>query len=711
MRRIEASSALFLLTVLVACSCVYDDGPPAGLEPPTVAAVPHELELHGDIRIDNYYWLNQRDNPDVRSYLNAENDYTEAMTAHTSSLQKHLAAEFKERIKQDDESVPYRDGEYFYYSRTEDEKDYPIYARKKGSLDAAEEILIDVNELAAGHDGYFRVGGMQITEDDKLLAYGVDDVGRRIYTVYFKDLTTGTTSSETIENVTSNLAWANDHKTLFYTRQDPGTLRFYQIWKHKLGSSPSEDELVYEEADDTFGCGVGKTQSKRYIMISCSQTLANEYRYVDADRPDDKFKVFLERERGHEYDIDHFGDHFYIRTNDAAKNFRLMRTPVDRTAMSNWTEVIPAREDVLLSGFQIFKDHLVVSERSEGLIQLRIRPWDGSEEHYLNFGEPAYLAFPRDNHEFDTATLRFHYESLTTPDSIFDYDMNTRERTLMKEDEVLGGFEKNNYEAKRIFATARDGERIPISLVHRKGIKLDGGNPLLLGGYGSYGYSRDASFSAFRISLLDRGMVYAIAHIRGGQEMGRRWYDDGKLLNKKNTFTDFIDCGQHLVDMKYTSPDRLVAQGGSAGGLLIGAVVNMAPELFRAAHAAVPFVDVVTTMLDDSIPLTTGEFDEWGDPKTKEYYDYIKTYSPYDNVSAQEYPALLVTTGFHDSQVQYFEPAKWVAKLRATKVGDSTLLLKTEMEAGHGGAAARDKRYIQTAFEYAFLLDQVGISK
>ena len=711
MRRIEASSALFLLTVLVACSCVYDDGPPAGLEPPTVAAVPHELELHGDVRIDNYYWLNQRDNPDVRSYLNAENDYTEAMTTHTSSLQKHLAAEFKERIKQDDESVPYRDGEYFYYSRTEDEKDYPIYARKKGSLDAAEEILIDVNELAAGHDGYFRVGGMQITEDDKLLAYGVDDVGRRIYTVYFKDLTTGTTSSETIENVTSNLAWANDHKTLFYTRQDPGTLRFYQIWKHKLGSSPSEDELVYEEADDTFGCGVGKTQSKRYIMISCSQTLANEYRYVDADRPDDKFKVFLERERGHEYDIDHFGDHFYIRTNDAAKNFRLMRTPVDRTAMSNWTEVIPAREDVLLSGFQIFKDHLVVSERSEGLIQLRIRPWDGSEEHYLDFGEPAYLAFPRDNHEFDTATLRFHYESLTTPDSIFDYDMNTRERTLMKEDEVLGGFEKNNYEAKRIFATARDGERIPISLVHRKGIKLDGGNPLLLGGYGSYGYSRDASFSAFRISLLDRGMVYAIAHIRGGQEMGRRWYDDGKLLNKKNTFSDFVDCGQHLVDMKYTSPDRLVAQGGSAGGLLIGAVVNMAPELFRAAHAAVPFVDVVTTMLDDSIPLTTGEFDEWGDPKTKEYYDYIKTYSPYDNVSAQEYPALLVTTGFHDSQVQYFEPAKWVAKLRATKIGDSTLLLKTEMEAGHGGAAARDKRYIQTAFEYAFLLDQVGISK
>jgi oligopeptidase B len=365
----------------------------------------------------------------------------------------------------------------------------------------------------------------------------------------------------------------------------------------------------------------------------------------------------------------------------------------------------------LLSDFQIFKDHLVATERSEGLIQLRIRPWDGSAEHYLEFDEPAYLVFPRDNHDFDTTTLRFHYESLTTPDSVFDYDMNTREKTLLKEDEVLGGFDKDNYETKRIYATARDGERIPISLVHRKGIELDGGNPLLLGGYGSYGSSRNASFSAYRISLLDRGMVYAIAHIRGGQEMGRRWYDDGKLLNKKNTFTDFVDCGQHLVDIQYTSPDRLVAQGGSAGGLLIGAVVNMAPELFRAAHAAVPFVDVVTTMLDDSIPLTTSEFDEWGDPKVEEYYDYIKSYSPYDNVAAQEYPALLVTTGLHDSQVQYFEPAKGVAKLRATKTGDSALLLKTEMEAGHGGASAREKRYAKTAFEYAFLLDQVGISE
>ncbi len=709
MRKIQSVAALFLLILVTACSGTQNAGPPADLEPPMAAVVPHEMEIHGDVRVDDYYWLNQRDNPDTIAYLEAENEYTAAMTAHTAGLQEKLIAEFKERIKQDDSSVPFRRGSYFYYSRMEEGKDYPIYARKKGSVDADEEILLDVNELAAGHDGYFAVGGRQVTEDENLIAYGVDDVGRRIYTIFFKDLASGETSDETIENVTSNLAWANDNKTLFYTRQDPTTLRFYQIWKHKLGTDASKDVLVYEEKDDTFNCGVGKTQSKRFIVIGCSQTLANEFRYVDADTPDANFKLFMKRKRGHEYDVDHYGEHFYIRTNDSATNFRLMKTPVDRTAMRHWTEVIPTRDNVLLSGFQIFKDHLVVTERSEGLIQLRVIPWDGSEEHYVEFDEPAYLAFPRDNYEFDTTILRFHYESMTTPDSVFDYDMNTRERTLLKEDEVRGGFDKNNYVTQRLFATARDGERVPISLVHRKGIELDGSNPLLLGGYGSYGSSRSASFSAYRISLLDRGMIYAIAHIRGGQEMGRRWYDDGKLLNKKNTFTDFIDCGQYLVDEKYTSPDRLVAQGGSAGGLLIGAVVNMAPNLFRAAHAAVPFVDVVTTMLDDSIPLTTSEFDEWGDPKVKEYYDYMKSYSPYDNVAAQDYPALLVTTGLHDSQVQYFEPAKWVAKLRVAKTGDSVVLLQTEMEAGHGGASARDKQYAETAFEYAFLLDQVGI--
>jgi len=708
MRRFE--TVFLLLIFVIACGGTYDDAP-ADVDPPIAAIVPHELERHGDVRVDNYYWLNQRDDPDVLAYLNAENEYTEAMTAHTASLQRTLVDEFTERIKQDDETVPVKKDDYFYYSRTEDGKDYRIYARKNGSLESQEEILIDVNELAAGHEGYFRVSGLETTDDHNMLAYGVDDVGRRIYTIHFKDLTTGETRAETIENVTSNLAWANDHKTLFYTRQDPGTLRFFQIWKHKLGTAAADDEMVYQEDDDTFNCGVGKTRSKRYIMIGCSQTLANEYRYLDADRPDSGFEVFLPRERGHEYDLDHFGEHFYVRTNDQAENFRLMKTPVGKNSMQNWTEVIPARDDVYLSGFEIFRDHLVVTEREAGLLQMRIRPWDGSEEHYLDFGEPAYLAFPRNNEDFNTSILRYHYESLTTPDSIYDYDMNTREKTLQKEDEVLGGFDKGDYVASRIYAPARDGERIPISLVHRKGVELDGNNPLLLGGYGSYGSSRDANFSAFRISLLDRGMIYAIAHIRGGQEMGRRWYEDGKLLKKMNTFTDFIDCGQHLVDQKYTDPDHLVAQGGSAGGLLIGAVVNIAPELFAAAHAAVPFVDVVTTMLDDSIPLTTSEFDEWGDPKVKEYYDYMMSYSPYDNVSEQAYPALLVTTGLHDSQVQYFEPAKWVARLRAMKTGGAPLLLETEMEAGHGGASARTKRYEETAFEYAFLLDQAGIRK
>ena len=698
---------LFTSVLWVAGCATFTELP----EPPIAAAAPHELELHGDVRVDNYYWLNQREDPEVLAYLEAENEYTDALMAHTNKLQETLVDEFTERIKQDDESVPVRRDDYFYYSRFEKGKDYPIFARKQGSLDAHEEILIDVNALAAGHEGYFRVAGLRTTEDHKLLAYGVDDAGRRIYTIYFKDLTTGETSEQTIENVTANLAWANDHKTLFYTRQDPETLRYFQIWKHKLGTDASGDVLVYQEDDDTFNCGVGKTKSKRYIAIGCSQTLANEYRYVDADRPDSEFKLFLERQRGHEYDIDHFGDQFYIRTNDQAQNFRLMKTSVDKTAMANWTEVIPARDDVYLAGFEIFRDHLVLTERKEGLLQLRVRPWDGSAEHYLDFGEPAYLAFPRDNETFDTAILRYHYESMTTPDSVYDYDMNTREKTLLKEDEVLGGFDKRDYEAKRFYATARDGEQIPVSLVHRKGLELDGNNPLLLTGYGSYGSSRDATFSAYRISLLDRGVVYAIAHIRGGQELGRRWYEDGKLLKKKNTFTDFVDCGRHLVTEKYTDPELLVAQGGSAGGLLIGAVVNMAPDLFKAAHAAVPFVDVVTTMLDDSIPLTTSEFDEWGDPKVKEYYDYIKSYSPYDNVTPQDYPALLVTTGLHDSQVQYFEPAKWVAKLRATKTGDAPLLLQTEMEAGHGGSAARRKIYEEVAFEYAFLLDQVGVTR
>ena len=709
--RTSVSVSLLLLFLLATVGC---QGDPKGhtlpdIDPPIARAEPKELEIHGDVRMDEYYWLNQRDNPEVLSYLEAENDYTGVMMAHTTDMQKTLFDEFKERIKQTDESVPYRKGDYFYYSRMEEGKDYPIHARKKGSVDAAEEIVLDVNEMAAGHDGYYRAGGLDLSHDHNLLAFGVDKVGRRIYTIRVKDLSTGKMLSDVIPDVTANITWANDNKTFFYTRQDPMTLRSYQIYRHTLGSDAAEDVLVYEEADETFSCGVGKTKSEKYIFIGCEQTMASEFRFVDADEPASKFKILQERQRGHEYDVDHFGDHFYIRTNDQAKNFRLMKTPVDRTAMKHWTEVIGHRDDVYLQSFEIFKDYLVVTEREEGLRELRVMPWDGSGEHYLDFAEPAYLAFPVDNYDFNTPVLRYHYESMTTPDSVFDYNMATRESTLLKEDEVLGGFDKADYVTERLYAPARDGVQVPISIVYHKGLMHDGNNPLLLYAYGSYGYSRDASFSAYRISLLDRGVVYAIAHVRGGQEMGRWWYEDGKLLKKKNTFTDFIDVGQFLVDEKWTTPERMTCQGGSAGGLLIGAVVNMAPEMFAAAHASVPFVDVVTTMLDDSIPLTTGEFDEWGDPKKKEYYDYMKSYSPYDNVEAKDYPALLVTTGLHDSQVQYFEPAKWVARLRAKKTDDNVLILKTEMEAGHSGGSARDKRYEETAFNYAFLLDRMGI--
>ena len=710
MRRIVPLALLvLLLTVVVGCQ-----GDPRGytlpdIDPPVARAEPTELELHGDVRIDEYYWLNQRDNPEVLAYLEAENDYTGAMMAHTADLQRTLFREFKERIKQTDESVPYRRGDYFYYSRMDEGKDYPIYARRKGSLEADEEIVLDVNEMAAGHEGYYRASGLDLSHDHNLLAFGVDTVGRRIYTIQVKNLSTGEMLPDVIPDVTANITWANDNKTFFYTRQDPTTLRSYQIWRHTLGSDPSRDVLVYEEADETFNCGVGKTKSERYVFIGCEQTMASEYRFIDANQPSSEFKILQKRQRGHEYDVEHFGDHFFIRTNDQAKNFRLMKTPVRKTSMENWTEVIGHRDDVYLQSFEIFKNYLVVTERKEGLRELRVMPWDGGDEHYLEFGEPAYLAYPTDNYDFDTPVLRYHYESMTTPGSVFDYDMATRKKTLLKEDEVLGGFDKTNYVTERLYATARDGIRVPISIVYRKGLERDGDNPLLLYAYGSYGYSRDASFSAYRISLLDRGVAYAIAHVRGGQEMGRWWYEDGKLLKKKNTFTDFIDVAKYLVEEQWTTPERMACQGGSAGGLLIGAVVNMAPEMFAAAHAAVPFVDVVTTMLDDSIPLTTGEFDEWGNPAQKEYYDYMKSYSPYDNVEAKDYPALLVTTGLHDSQVQYFEPAKWVARLRSKKTGDNVLILKTEMEAGHGGGSARDKRYEETAFDYAFLLDRMGV--
>jgi oligopeptidase B len=680
------------------------------VQAPVAKVVPKQLEKFGQIRTDNYYWLRERDNPEVLKYLQAENDYTSAMMGHTEALQGRLFTEFKTRIKQTDVSVPYKKDDYFYYSRVEAGKDYPIYCRKKGSLEAPEQVMVDVNQVAAGHK-FCSVPPPQVSSGQNLIAYAADTVGRRFYTIQFKNLGTGEKLKDSIADVTSNVAWANDNRTLFYAMQDPTTLRSYRIYRHVLGADPAKDALVYEEKDPTFRCFVFKTKSKRYLMIASTQTLSSEFRYLDADRPGGSFKVFLPRERDHEYSLDHFQNDFYIRTNLKAKNFRLMKTPVDRTAVRNWQEVIPHRDDVLLEGTEIFREHLVVVERKDGLLRLRVMPWAGGGEHYIDFGEPAYLAFPGQNYDFNTPVLRYNYTSMTTPMSVFDYHMVTRERKLLKREEVLGGFDSANYQAERLYATAQDGTRVPISLVYRKGFRKDAGSPLLLYGYGSYGASMDATFDPFRISLLDRGFVYALAHIRGGEELGRRWYEDGKLLNKKNTFTDFIACAEYLVREKYADPRRVFAEGGSAGGLLMGAVVNIRPDLFRGVVAAVPFVDVVTTMLDDSIPLTTNEYDEWGNPNDKKYYDYVLSYSPYDQVKAQDYPNLLVTTSLQDSQVQYWEPAKWVAKLRATKTDHNRLLLKTRMQAGHGGVSGRDDRYKQIAFEYAFMLDLAGVRK
>ncbi len=681
-----------------------------GTKPPVAPVKPTRLEKHGHVRVDNYYWLRERDNPEVLKYLEEENRYTEAVMAHTRPLQEKLFQEFRTRIKQTDMSVPYfRDG-YYYYTRVEEGKEYPLYCRKKGSLDAPEEILVDVNQVAAGHK-FCSVTRPAVSTNNRLIAYGVDTVGRRFYTLYFKDLESGQLLPDRIANVTGNVVWANDNRTVFYARQHPVTLRSYQIYRHVLGADPAADTLVYEEKDETFRCFVAKTKSKRYLMIASTQTLSTEYRLLEADNPAGAFRVFLPRERNHEYEVEHYGDHFYIRTNWNARNFRLMRTRVDQTAREHWQEVIPHRSDVLLQDFEIFRDHLVVVERKDGLTRLRVRPWSGKAEHYVDFEEPAYLVVPTDNYEYDTPLLRFTYSSLTTPASVYDYNMETRQRTLLKREEVLGGFDPANYQAERVYATAPDGVRVPISLVYRKGFRKDGSHPLLLYGYGSYGNSTEATFNPFRISLLDRGFVYAIAHVRGGQELGRQWYEDGKLLKKKNTFTDFIACAEFLIREKYADPKRVFAQGASAGGLLMGAVVNMRPDLFRGVIAGVPFVDVVTTMLDESIPLTTNEYDEWGNPNDKTYYDYMLSYSPYDQVKRKAYPNLLVTTALHDSQVQYWEPAKWVAKLRALKTDNNRLLLKTRMDAGHGGASGRYERYREIAFEYAFLLDLAGIKE
>jgi oligopeptidase B len=675
-----------------------------------VKKIPMRLEKHGHTRIDEYYWLRQRDNPEVVAYLNAENEYADKELAHAKALEEKLFEEIKARFKQTDMSVPYRRDGYFYYTRFEEGREYPIYARKKGALDQPEEVMLDGNELAAGHD-FFSIGGWAVSSAQDIVAYAVDTQGRRIHTVYFKDLRTGELLPDVLPEVTENLAWANDNKTLFYAKQEPATLRSFQIYRHLLGTDCREDRLVFEENDETYSVWVFKTKTKKFLMIVSSQTLSQEYRYLDADNPFGEFKLFLARERAHEYHVAHFENRFLIRTNDGARNFRLMATPLDRTGKENWQEIVPHREDVYLGDFDVFKDYLVLEERARGLTQIRVIPWAGGAGHYLEFAEPAYRAHLNMNPELDTAILRFEYTSMKTPLAIYDYDMNTRQRVLLKQEEVLGGFDSNNYVTERLYARAADGAEIPLSIVYRKGLKKDGQNPLLLYGYGSYGFSIDAAFASPRLSLIDRGFVYAIAHIRGGQELGRRWYDEGKLLKKKNTFTDFIACAEFLVRERYTSPAKLFAMGRSAGGLLMGTVLNMRPDLFKGVVAEVPFVDVVTTMLDASIPLTTGEYDEWGDPGQKEYYDYMLSYSPYDNVEANAYPHLLVTGGFHDSQVQYWEPAKWVAKLRALKTDNNRLLLRTNMDAGHGGKSGRFRRHLETAFSYVFLLDLAGIKE
>jgi oligopeptidase B len=697
---------LFALGLLFSCAKNKTD---ESVMPPKAKKIPKELTIHGDTRIDNYYWLNQRDNPNVIDYLEAENAYKEAVMKHTEELQDKLYNEIVGRIKKTDMSVPYRDNGYFYYRRYEEGDDYPIYARKKGSLDAEEEVMLDVQEMAKGHS-FYSVVGLSVSQNNKYLAYGVDTVSRRKYTIHIKDLTTGEILEDKIPNTTGGAVWANDNKTLFYSIKDD-TLRAYKIFRHVLGTDPSQDAEIYHEKDPTFSTSIYKTKSDRFLIIASYQTLSTEMRFLDANNPFGEFEIFQERERNHEYSITHYKDKFYIITNWNAKNFRLMETEVDKTEKSNWKEIISHRSDVLLNDIDVFEDYVVLSERKDGLRQIRVMTQSGDKDYYIDFEEEAYAAYPTSNPEFDTEILRFSYSSLTTPRSVYDYNMKTGERKLLKRQEVLGDFDPSDYHSERLAATAQDGTKVPISLVYRKGLTKDSNNPLLLYGYGSYGASMDPNFSSDRLSLLDRGFIYAIAHIRGGSEMGRDWYEQGKLLKKKNTFTDFVDCAEYLIEQGYTNSDKLFAMGGSAGGLLMGAVLNMRPDLWKGVIAAVPWVDVVTTMLDDSIPLTTSEFDEWGNPKDKQYYEYMLSYSPYDNVKEQDYPAILVTTGLHDSQVQYFEPTKWAAKLRDMKTDDNLLVLDIDMESGHGGASGRFKGYKRTALEYAFMLDLLGISE
>ena len=697
--------SLFSLLIIACTNTTPEMKPDASLIPPIADQKPYQHKIHDDIRMDPYYWLKERENPEVIDYLERENDYYQKSTKHLIPLQDELFKEMKGRIKEEDNSVPYFYNGYWYITRYEKGQDYPVYTRKKDSLSAAEEILFDCNEMAKGHE-YFRLVGINISPDNTKVIFGIDTVSRRQYILKVKDLITGEIFDTSITNSTGGSAWAKDNEHFFYTLKNPETLRSEAIYRHTLSNLNAASELVFKEEDETFSCYVTTSKSEDYIFIGSYSTLSTEFQFIKTDEPLSPFAVVQERKKDLEYSISHYGEHFYIFTNaDGAKNYKVMKVAVNEPQMENWEEVLAHSEDVLLEDLELFNEYWTITERAEGLAKIRIKRWDEQEDYYLPLEGATYTVYTSTNIDFATTKLRYVYNSMTTPSSVIEFDMKDKTQTILKEQEVLGGkFDKSNYVSKRLWATAKDGVKIPISLVYRKDTSLSPDTPILQYAYGSYGSTIDPGFSTTRLSLLDRGFAFAIAHVRGGEYMGRKWYDEGKMLRKKNTFTDFIACSQFLIDQGMTSEKHLYAYGGSAGGLLMGVIVNEAPQLYKGLIAAVPFVDVVTTMLDESIPLTTGEYDEWGNPNHEEYYHYIKSYSPYDNVKEQAYPNMLVTTGLHDSQVQYWEPAKWVARLRQHKKDDTVLFLDTNMTAGHGGASGRFQGLKETAKKYAFLL-------
>ena len=695
-----------IVTLFLACNSNPQKMSKENLSPPIADKISYQHKIHDHIRVDNYYWMNQRDNPEVVDYLERENDYYQKMTAHTLSFQDQLYNEMRGRIKEDDNSVPYFLNGYWYITRYELNKDYPIYTRKKGALTAEEEILFDCNKMAEGHD-YFRLVGISVSPDNTKVAFGVDTVSRRQYTIQVKNLLSEEILKTKIDNTTGGSVWAADNKSLFYNKKDPQTLRSEAVYKHDVSLPKQKDQLVFEEEDETFSVYVSKSKSQEYLFISSFSTLTSEHRFVKSNSPNDEFKIFQNRITGMEYSLDHFGDHFYIHTNyDGAKNFKVMQTNVDKTSIEHWQDLLPHREDTLIEDFDLFENYWLVNERENGLSKVRVIHWDGSSDYYLPMNDETYTLYISYNPEFKSDTFRYVYNSMTTPASVIEFNTINKETTVLKTQQVLGGkFDKDNYISKRLWAEARDGKKIPISIVYHKDTELSADTPILQYAYGSYGSTIDPSFSSTRLSLLDRGFAFAITHIRGGEYLGRQWYEEGKLLKKKNTFQDFVDCSNFLIEKKYTSANHLYAYGGSAGGLLMGAVINMAPELYNGVIAAVPFVDVVTTMLDETIPLTTSEFDEWGNPKEKLYYDYMLSYSPYDQIKPMNYPNLLVTSGFHDSQVQYFEPTKWVAKIRSMKTDKNLLFLDTNMMAGHSGASGRFDGLKELAKKFAFIID------